>query len=250
MEDKLVIEDLKVCYDTHSALWDIRTAIPLGKRVAILGPNGAGKSTLIKAMLGIVKPLTGSVLYKGKPLMEGTSRVAYVPQRSSIDWDFPITVMEVALMGLYPEKGWLRWLRQADKVKALHVLERLGLKAFVERQISELSGGQQQRLFLARAILQDADCYFFDEPFAGVDLTTEKIIVEIFKELQQQGKTVFVVHHDLHTAPEYFDWCLLLNRHLIASGPLAEVFTIENFERAYGKSPQIFDEAIKRVLHN
>lgn len=248
--DEIIIEDLKVCYDTHSALWDIYAKIPLGKTVAVLGPNGAGKSTLIKAMIGLIKPLTGRVLFRNQPLMKGEASIAYVPQRSGIDWDFPITVFEVALMGLYQETGTFRFIKKAQKQKVLAVLKRLGLEPFIHRQISELSGGQQQRLFIARAILQDADCYFFDEPFAGIDLTTEKIIVEIFQELKEKKRTLFVVHHDLNTACEYFDWCLLLNRHLIASGPLQEVFTLENFERAYGKSPQIFDEVIKRVLAN
>jgi len=245
---KIVIEDLKVCYDTRSALWDICVEIPLGKTIAVVGPNGAGKSTLIKAMVGIVKPLTGQVLYEGKPLMGGHAKIAYVPQRSGIDWDFPITVLEVALMGLYSKKYFWKPISKIDKQKAMHVLERLGLEKFIHRQISELSGGQQQRLFIARALLQDAECYFFDEPFSGIDLTTEKIIAQIFKELKNQGKTIFVVHHDLNTAGEYFDWCLLLNRHLIAHGSLQDVFNLQNLERAYGKSPQIFDEAIRRVL--
>lgn len=243
--DKILIEDLKVCYDTNSALWDIHAEIPIGKTVAILGPNGAGKSTLIKAMIGIIKPLTGRVLYKGNLLMNGDARIAYVPQRSEVDWDFPITVLEVALMGLYQKTGLIRFVKKEQKREAMAVLSRLGLEPFIHKQISELSGGQQQRLFIARAVLQDADCYFFDEPFAGIDLTTEKIIVEIFNELKNRGKTLFMVHHDLNTACEYFDWCLLLNRHLISSGRLQDVFTLENLEMAYGKSPQIFDEAIK-----
>ncbi|MBM3202269.1 MAG: ATP-binding cassette domain-containing protein, partial [Chlamydiae bacterium] len=158
---KIVIEDLKVCYDTRSALWDICVEIPLGKTIAVVGPNGAGKSTLIKAMVGIVKPLTGQVLYEGKPLMGGHAKIAYVPQRSGIDWDFPITVLEVALMGLYSKKYFWKPISKIDKQKAMHVLERLGLEKFIHRQISELSGGQQQRLFIARALLQDAECYFF-----------------------------------------------------------------------------------------
>ena len=245
--DKILIEDLKVCYETNSALWDIHAEIPVGKSVAILGPNGAGKSTLIKAMIGIIKPLTGRVLYKGKSLMNGQVRVAYVPQRSEVDWDFPITVLEVALMGLYSKMGLIRFVKKEEKKQAMVVLSRLGLETFIHKQISELSGGQQQRLFIARAVLQDADCYFFDEPFAGIDLTTEKIIMEIFDELKEKGKTLFMVHHDLNTACEYFNWCLLLNRHLVASGLVQDVFTLENLEMAYGKSPQIFDQAIKRA---
>lgn len=242
----LKIEELKVCYDTHSALWDIQAEIPLGKTVGIIGPNGAGKSTLIKGMLGIVKPLTGRVLFCGEPLMGGSHLVAYVPQRSQVDWEFPITVLEVALMGLYRKLGPFRWVKKEHKQQAKQVLHDIGLAGYENHQISQLSGGQQQRLFIARALLQDADCYFFDEPFTGIDLTTEKLIVEIFHELKKQGKTLLVVHHDLNTACEYFDWALLLNRHLVANGPMKEVFTVENLEKAYGKNHQIFDEAIRR----
>ena len=175
----------------------------------IVGPNGAGKSTLIKASLGLIKPISGKIEYFNLPLKDVQKRIAYVPQRQSVDWDFPITVRDLVLMGRYGRLGPLRWPRKADWAAADRYLEMVGMGPYAGRQISQLSGGQQQRVFIARALLQEADIYFMDEPFAGVDLATEKVIMNILSNLKSEGKTVFVVHHDLNTVESYFDWVVL-----------------------------------------
>ncbi len=236
---------LSVNYDKTPVLWDITFEIPAGHLVGIVGPNGAGKSTLIKASLGLVKPISGKIEFFGLPLKNVRKRIAYVPQRQSVDWDFPITVRDLVLMGRYGRLGILRWPRKADWAAADHYLEMVGMKSFSDRQISQLSGGQQQRVFIARALLQEADIYFMDEPFAGIDLASEKVIINILGKLKTEGKTVFVVHHDLNTVESYFDWAILLNMHLIASGPVNEVFNTENLHATYGKSFSLFDEALK-----
>jgi manganese/zinc/iron transport system ATP- binding protein len=228
------VEDLTVAYDQKPVLWDVDMFVPQGTLMAIVGPNGAGKSTLIKTILGLIKPVAGTVLIKGKPYEQQRQIVGYVPQRGSVDWDFPTDVLDVVMMGRYRALGWIRRPGQAEKEMALEALEKVGMSDYAERQISQLSGGQQQRVFLARALVQDADIYFMDEPFQGVDATTERAIVNILKELRATGKTVVVVHHDLQTVPEYFDWVMLLNVRSIASGPVEEVFTEENLRRTYG----------------
>ena len=233
---------LSVYYDSNPILWDINLEIPSGSIVGIIGPNGAGKSTLIKAILSMTSSLTGKVSFFETSLEHNRKKIAYLPQRSSVDWDFPITVLEVVLMGLYPRKSFFSWLGVQDKQKAYDVLDQVGMRSYAHRQISQLSGGQQQRVFLARALLQDADIYFMDEPFAGVDVATEHAIMLIMKDLREKNKTIFMVHHDLNTAKNYFDWTILLNKALIACGPTAEVFTEENVARAYGRDGKlVFD---------
>lgn len=230
----LVIEDLTVAYRDTPALWDVDVTVPTGKLAAIIGPNGAGKSTLIKAALGLVPRAAGSVRFFGQEYADVRKRVAYVPQRSSVDWTFPTNALDVVTMGTYGRLGWIRRPGKRDHELAERSLEAVGMADFSRRQISQLSGGQQQRVFLARALAQQADIYVMDEPFAGVDATTEKAIVQILRDLQADGKTVVVVHHDLDTAAEYFDWLVLLNVRKIASGPFEETFTRENLIKAYG----------------
>jgi manganese/zinc/iron transport system ATP- binding protein len=228
------VNDLTVAYREKPVLWDIDLEVPAGVLMAIVGPNGAGKSTLIKAMLGLVRAAAGQVLVHGRPYREQRSLVAYVPQRGSVDWDFPTSVLDVVMMGCYGALGWLRRPGRSQRISALHALEKVGMQDFAERQISQLSGGQQQRVFLARALVQDARLYLMDEPFQGVDAKTERAIVAVLQDLRAQGKTVVVVHHDLETVQEYFDWVLLLNVRRIASGPVDEVFTEENLRLTYG----------------
>lgn len=241
----LEIHQLTVNYDKTPVLWDIALTIPTGVLVGIVGPNGAGKSTLIKAALGLVQPISGRVEFFGQPLKNVRQRVAYVPQRESVDWDFPVTARDLVLMGRYGRLGLFRYPRQADWAAADYYLNLVGMSGYGQRQISQLSGGQQQRVFLARALLQEADVYFMDEPFTGVDLATETVIVQLLQQLRAKGKTVFVVHHDLNTVERYFDWTILLNMRLIAYGPTAEVFTPFYLNATYGKSYALFDEALK-----
>lgn len=201
--------------------------------MAIVGPNGAGKTTLIKAMLGFIRPLTGSVLFYGEPLKAHYKNISYIPQKSTVDWDFPTNVLDVVLMGRYGKLGWVRRPRAYDIKLAKEAVERVGMAEFMDRQISELSGGQQQRVFLARALAQEARIYLMDEPFQGVDAKTEKEISLILRELTAAGKTVVAVHHDLPTVPSYFDWVGLIFTRIIAYGPVAEAFTEENIEKTY-----------------
>ncbi|WP_353095322.1 metal ABC transporter ATP-binding protein [Tissierella praeacuta] len=233
------VEDMTVAYQTKPVLWDIDLDIPKSVLMAIVGPNGAGKSTLIKAMLDLIKPVSGNVLFNGQSYRSQRKHIGYVPQSESVDWDFPANVLDVVLMGRYGELGWLKHPKEEDRRKAIEALEKVGMIEFKDRQISQLSGGQQQRIFLARALVQDADIYFMDEPFKGVDAKTEKAIISILKELKERGKTIIVVHHDLQTVEEYFDWVVLLNTQIIASGPVDEVFTDENLKKAYRSTGQI-----------
>jgi manganese/zinc/iron transport system ATP- binding protein len=228
------VTDLTVAYREKPVLWDVDLEVPAGVLMAIVGPNGAGKTTLIKAILGLVRAAAGQVLIYGKPYGEQRRLVGYVPQRESVDWDFPTSVLDVVIMGRYGHLGWVRRPGRHERTLALEALDKVGMSPFADRQISQLSGGQQQRVFLARALVQDAQVYFMDEPFQGVDATTERAIVTLLQELRAAGKTVVVVHHDLQTVPEYFDWVTLLNVRRIGSGPVAEVFTEENLRLAYG----------------
>ncbi len=230
----LAIDDLTVAYDQKPAIWDIDLEVPQGALMAIVGPNGAGKSTLIKAALNLIPRAAGSVLFHGLPYEAARHQVAYVPQRGSVDWDFPTSVLDVVTMGLYGKLGWLRRPGRREREAALAALEQVELADYAGRQISQLSGGQQQRTFLARALVQDAQIYFMDEPFAAVDAVTEKAIVTILRALNRRGRTVLVVHHDLQTVAEYFDWVTLLNVEVIASGPTCEVFTLGNLQKTYG----------------
>lgn len=241
----LKVEQLSVNYDKTPVLWDICCEVPEGKLVGIIGPNGAGKSTFLKTLLGMTRPLSGRIEFFGEPYKKVRNRIAYVPQRSSVDWDFPVTAFEVVLMGRYGKMGILKWPKAADRQAAEHALEMVGMLPFADRQISQLSGGQQQRLFIARALLQDADLYLMDEPFAGVDMATEKAIIALMDKLKMQGKTLLVVHHDLSTVDNYFDWVIMFNTCLIASGPTADVFNSEMIIRTYGRSSALLDEAAK-----
>jgi manganese/zinc/iron transport system ATP- binding protein len=233
-EYAIQVADLTVAYREKPVLWDIDLDVPPSTLMAIVGPNGAGKTTLIKAILGLVRPAAGLVMIFGQPYGDQRRLVGYVPQRGSVDWDFPTSVLDVVTMGLYGALGWIRRPGKEQRAQALEALEKVGMRDFAERQISQLSGGQQQRVFLARALVQDAQVYFMDEPFQGVDATTERAIVALLQDLRASGKTVVVVHHDLQTVPEYFDWVTLLNVRRIASGPVEQVFTEENLRAAYG----------------
>jgi manganese/zinc/iron transport system ATP- binding protein len=230
----LHVEDLTVSYHGAPVLWDIDLDVPRAVMAAIVGPNGAGKSTLIKAVLGLVRPIAGHVRMFGHRYRDVRRRVGYVPQRSTVDWDFPTTALDVVTMGLYGRLGWLRRPGRRERAAALDALARVGLQDFADRQISQLSGGQQQRVFIARALVQDADLYLLDEPMAGVDATTERAIVAILRGLRDAGKTVIVVHHDLQTVRSYFDWLVLLNVRIVAQGPVAEAYTADNLRRTYG----------------
>lgn len=234
MNYALEVERLTVAYDEKPVLWDLQLQLPEGVLMAIVGPNGAGKSTFLQSILGIVKASTGTVRVFGGSYRQNRQRVAYVPQKGSVDWDFPTTVKEVVLMGTYGQLGWFRRPGKREKAAAQKALEQVGMWDFRHRQISQLSGGQQQRVFIARALVQGADLYFMDEPFQGVDAATEQAIVLLLKELRAAGKTVVVVHHDLETVQQYFDWLLLLNVEKIAAGPVQEVFTTSNLQKAYG----------------
>lgn len=228
------VNDLTVAYLEKPVLWDVDLEVPGGTLMAIIGPNGAGKTTMLKAMMGLIQPAAGQVLIYGKPYREQRRLVGYVPQRGSVDWDFPTSVLDVVMMGRYGALGWIRRPGKKERELALQALEKVGMQDFAHRQISQLSGGQQQRVFLARALVQDAQIYLMDEPFQGVDAVTERAIVTLLQELRMAGKTVVVVHHDLQTVPEYFDWAALLNIRRIASGPVSEVFTEENLRQTYG----------------
>lgn len=228
------VTDLTVAYGEKPVLWDVDFYAPKGQLLAIVGPNGAGKSTLIKAILGIVKPSAGRVQVLGLPFDPSLGQIAYVPQRGSVDWDFPTTVLDVVMMGRYGQLGWFKRPGRDEKRIAMESLEKVGMIDFLNRQISQLSGGQQQRVFIARAFAQDAPIYVMDEPFAGVDAATERSLVALLQELRDKGKTVVCVHHDLQTLKEYFDYVMLLNVRSVALGPVDEVLTNDNLRRAYG----------------
>jgi manganese/zinc/iron transport system ATP- binding protein len=228
------VTDLTVAYGERPVLWDVDLNVPPGTLMAIVGPNGAGKTTLIKAILGLLPIAAGQVLIYGQPYAEQRRMVGYVPQRGSVDWDFPTSVLDVVTMGRYGALGWFRRPGRTEREQAMTALAQVGMADYAHRQISQLSGGQQQRTFLARALVQDAQVYFMDEPFQGVDATTERAIVDLLKSLRGAGKTVVAVHHDLQTVPEYFDWVTLLNVRRVASGPVDEVFTDENLRQTYG----------------
>lgn len=226
------VEDLTMAYHDKPVLWDNDVNIVFGSRTAIIGPNGAGKSTLLKGILGLLPTLSGEVTVFGQPAKKVQKRIAYIPQSGSVNWDFPTTVLDVVMMGRYVHLGWLRNPGKEEAEKAREALRMIGMEEFAARQIAELSGGQRQRVFLARAIVQNADIYFMDEPLAGVDKKTEGVIIDFLKEAQKQGKTSVVVHHDLNTVKEYFDHVVILNKRVIAQGPVREVFTRENLDKA------------------
>ncbi|MBA3815718.1 MAG: ABC transporter ATP-binding protein [Parachlamydiaceae bacterium] len=245
----LEVHQLSVNYDKIPVLWDITLEIEPGKIVGIVGPNGAGKSTFIKTALGLLQPISGKIEFFGQPLKNVRRRIAYVPQRETVDWDFPITVRDLVLMGRYGTLGVFQWPRQSDYTAVEHCLGIVGMSGYASRQISQLSGGQQQRVFIARALVQEADVYFMDEPFAGIDMATETVIMNILRQLKEKGKTVFVVHHDLNTVENYFDWLIMLNMRLIACGPVTEVFNPDTLNATFGKSYALFDAALKLSQH-
>ncbi|QDT25254.1 High-affinity zinc uptake system ATP-binding protein ZnuC [Gimesia panareensis] len=246
-EIPLSVYDLTVAYHRKPVIWDVSFDIPPGKLVGIVGPNGAGKSTLIKTIMELIPKASGRVNIFGKPYQKNRHRVGYVPQRESVDWDFPVDALDVVTMGLYREIGWCLPVRKKHRERALDALERVGIADYARRQISQLSGGQQQRTFLARALVQDADLYLMDEPFAAVDAATEKAIVKILQEMKQAGKTALVIHHDLQTVPEYFDYVILLNMRVIDHGPTADVFTPENLQKTYGGRLTLLEEATETM---
>lgn len=230
----VAVRDLTVAYREEPVLWDVDLTVPEGRLVAIVGPNGAGKSTLIKSILDLVPRTSGTVSVYGKSYKENREMVGYVPQRGSVDWDFPTTSLDIVQMGLYGKLGWIRRPGKKERRIAYECLQKVGMEDYADRQISQLSGGQQQRVFLARALAQDAEIYFMDEPFAGVDAATEAAIVNVMRDLRAAGKTLIIVHHNLETVLEYFDWVVLLNVQVIASGPAKETFTLENIRKTYG----------------
>jgi manganese/zinc/iron transport system ATP- binding protein len=238
----LEIHDLTVAYTKRPVLYGIDLEVPRGSIVGIVGPNGAGKSTLIKSVMGLLPAASGWIKVFGKPFKQAVTRVGYVPQRESVDWDFPVSALDVVLMGRYGRLGPFKRPSKADREIAMACLEKVKMTPYAKRQISNLSGGQQQRVFLARALAQESDLYLMDEPFVGVDATTESAIIEILRELQSQGKTLMVVHHDLTTAPDYFDRILLLNMRVVAYGKTEDVFTFENLQTAYGGRLSILSE--------
>lgn len=233
-EAPLAVRGLTVSYGEKPAVFSIDATFPPQTMTAIIGPNGAGKSTMLKASLGVIPRLSGEVSVFGQPIERARDRIAYVPQRASVDWDFPTTVIDVVLMGLFRKVGLLGRLSGAHITKARNCLDRVGMGDFADRQIGQLSGGQQQRVFLARALAQDADLYLLDEPFAGVDAATERAIIDVLKSLKSEGKAVICVHHDLATVADYFDHVFLINVRRIAEGPVAETFNADNLHATYG----------------
>jgi manganese/zinc/iron transport system ATP- binding protein len=246
----LSIQGLTVAYQKKPVLEDISISVPEGKLIGIVGPNGAGKSTLIKAALGLIPSVTGDVRIYGRPYAEQRRLIGYVPQRESVDWDFPTNALDVVMMGRYGHLGWFKRPGAAERKIAMECLEKVGMADLAGRQISQLSGGQQQRIFLARALAQDAKLYLMDEPFVGVDAATEKAIITLLNELKQQGKTVLVVHHDLSTVKEYFDWVLLLNVKVMQFGPTEEVFTKDHLQKTYGGRLTILDREEEPLILN
>jgi len=239
----LDVHDVTVAYHRKPVLWDVDLTIEEPRLVGIVGPNGAGKSTLIKAILGLVPMASGRVSIFGKPFTQQRRLVGYVPQRESVDWNFPVSVLDAVLMGTYGELGWFRRPSHKQRNWATECLEKVGIADLSRRQIGQLSGGQQQRVFLARALAQKAQVYLMDEPMSGVDAATEQVIFQLLRKLHEQGKTILVVHHDLRTVPRYFDDVVLLNMRLVASGPVGEVFTPQNLHRTYGGRLGILDDA-------
>lgn len=246
----LSIHDMTVAYHRKPVLWDVDFNAPAGKLIGIVGPNGAGKSTLLKAVLELVPKASGKVMIFGKPYRKQRHLVGYVPQRETVDWDFPVNALDVVAMGRYGKIGWCRPVSRSHKEAAMEAMERVGMAEYAKRQISQLSGGQQQRVFLARALVQDAQVYFMDEPFAGVDAATEKAIVQLLRDLRSEGKTALVVHHDLHTVPEYFDYLVLLNMRIVAQGPTEQVFTPENLHKTYGGRLTLLSEAAEALARS
>lgn len=243
----LSIHDLTVAYDRKPVLWDVGFDVPPGSLVGVVGPNGAGKSTLLKAVMDLMPRASGRIEVFGQPYRKTRHRVGYVPQRESVDWDFPVDALDVVTMGLYRDVGWCLPVRKKHRRRALEALDRVGIADLASRQISQLSGGQQQRTFLARALVQDADLYLMDEPFAAVDAATERAIIDILRDMKQHNKTSVVIHHDLQSVPEYFDYVVLLNMRIVAHGPVSETFTPENLQKTYGGRLTLLDEVAEAM---
>jgi len=230
----LEIHDLTVSYGKNPILWNVDFTLPQGVLAGIIGPNGAGKSSLIKAIMGLLEVNSGYIRVFDREMDSVRKKISYVPQRESVDWDFPASALDIVMMGTYHKLGLFTRPGKKEKALAMSCLEKVNMANFHDRQISELSGGQQQRVFIARALAQEAEIYFMDEPFAGVDISTENTIVELLKQMTKEGKTVIVVHHDIHSASRYFDWIIMLNMHLIASGPTEEVLTEQLLQKTFG----------------
>ena len=243
----LEVHDLTVSYHRKPVLWNIDLAVPEGQFVGIIGPNGAGKSTLIKSIMGLLPMASGWIQVYGRPVESQRDKIAYVPQRESVDWTFPVRAIDVVLMGRYGRLKWYQRIGKADRDHARHCLDRVGMLGYADRQISNLSGGQQQRVFLARALAQESQIYLMDEPFTGVDDATETAIVSILRELRESGKTVLVVNHDLQTAREYFDMLILINMRLVAFGPTEQVYTTELLQKTYGGRLTILSDVAEAV---
>jgi manganese/zinc/iron transport system ATP- binding protein len=243
----LSVQDLTVAYDRKPVIWDVELDLPKGQLIGVVGPNGAGKSTLLKAVMNLIPKASGRVRVFGETYEQSRHRVGYVPQRESVDWDFPVSALDVVAMGLYREIGWFWPVRRKHRLAARAALEQVGIGELANRQISQLSGGQQQRTFLARALVQDADLYLMDEPFAAVDAATESAIIEILRQMKSNHKTALVIHHDLQSVPEYFDYVILLNMRVVAAGPTEEVFTPENLQKTYGGRLTLLDEATEAM---
>ncbi len=241
------VHDLTVAYRKRPVLWDIDFKLPEGKLIGMVGPNGAGKSTLIKAIMGLLPLVSGFVRIYGKPLESMREIMGYVPQRESVDWDFPTDALDVVTMGRYGKLGLFQRPTSYDKELAMDALKKVGMADFARRQISQLSGGQQQRVFLARALVQDAQIYLMDEPLAGVDASTEKTIIELLHDLKSKGKTLLVVHHDLHSVAQYFDWVMLLNLRLVKLGAVKDIFNDENLRLTYGGKLNLLSEMAEKV---
>ncbi len=238
----LEIQDMTVSYNKKPVLWDIDIALPKNKIISIIGPNGAGKSTLLKAIMNIIPSDSGKVKIFNQDLNKVRKKVSYVPQKETVDWDFPATVYDVVMMGRYPHIGLLRRPKERDKEIVNRSMEKLDIAGLANRQISQLSGGQQQRVFLARALAQEATLYLMDEPFAAIDMSTENTIIQLLKEMAKNNKTIIVVHHDLHSVKAYFDWTVMLNMRIVASGPTTEVLTSQSFQETYGSQLNVLSE--------
>lgn len=251
MKNVPIIEahNLTVVYGRKPALWNVDFTLPEGQVIGIMGPNGSGKSTLLKAIMGVIHPTSGYTKVFDKDIDEVRSRISYVPQRQDIDWDFPASVWDIVAMGRYNQRGLFRRLTKTDEDIVAQSLERVNMLAFSKRQISQLSGGQQQRVFLARALAQQGELFLMDEPFAGVDVSTEEMIIALLKDMREEGKTLVIVHHDLQTAQSYFDHLVLLNTRLVASGPTSEVFTDRILSETYGGKLTTMSKVVQ-VLEN
>jgi manganese/zinc/iron transport system ATP- binding protein len=237
----LEVHDLTVSYDKNPVLWNVDFSIPKGKLVGIIGPNGAGKSTMLKSVMGLVDKQSGYVKVFDKDVDDVREQISYVPQRESVDWDFPASVLDVVLMGRYGRRGLFKRTTKEDKQIAMESLAKVNMQDYAKRQIAQLSGGQQQRVFIARSLAQQANLYLMDEPFAGVDASAESSILNLLQEMRAEEKTIMVVHHDLQSAYEYFDWVILLNMRLVASGPKEEIFTTELLQETYGGKLTLLD---------